>query len=194
MYKDIIHFAKRSIKGKKLYSKCKKCKNLIYRKWYLKNYKKRNMQTKLYLKNNPWMKTYLYINQRCNNSNNTAYNWYGGRGIQNLITSSELKQLWFRDKAYKMKQPSIDRINSDGHYEYKNCRYIELIENLKRVAVGKGIKPILQYHLNGNLIKKWPSIKSAACALKIDQKQISHNLRNRQKTCHGFIWRYENKT
>ena len=49
------------------------------------------------------------IKYRCYNSKNPAYLRYGGRGIKCLITEPELKELWFRDKAYNMKKPSIDR-------------------------------------------------------------------------------------
>ncbi len=40
--------------------------------------------------------------------------------------------LWIRDKAGKMKRPSIDRINSGGNYTLNNCRFIELSANIHR--------------------------------------------------------------
>lgn len=42
-----------------------------------------------------------------------------------LITLKELEELWDRDNAGKMEWPSIDRIDSGGHYEKSNCRFIE---------------------------------------------------------------------
>lgn len=86
---------------------------------------------KRYVKS-PWLATYHSINLRRTNPINKSYKYYGGKGIKLLITKEELKSLWFRDKAFLLKRPSIDRINSDGHYELKNCRYIELIENISR--------------------------------------------------------------
>ena len=77
----------------------------------------------------PWAKTRTYIKKRCCQKNSSHYKYYGGRGIECRITSSELKELWFRDKAHLLEIPSIDRINPDGHYELNNCRYMEKSEN-----------------------------------------------------------------
>lgn len=79
----------------------------------------------------PWRDTFTGIKQRVTNPNYKCFHRYGGRGIKCLITVDELKELWFRDKAYRMKRPSIDRIDNDGHYEKSNCRYLELEVNGK---------------------------------------------------------------
>ncbi len=78
----------------------------------------------------PWEKTFMYIRQRCSYPNDHIYKRYGGRGIKNLITMNELKTLWFRDRAFEMKKPSIDRIDNNGNYTIKNCRYLEFSENV----------------------------------------------------------------
>lgn len=72
------------------------------------------------------------INYRCNNPKSHNYKWYGGKGIKNFMTASDLKFLWERDKASGMKNPSIDRIDSNGHYRLDNCRFIEQSLNIKR--------------------------------------------------------------
>lgn len=72
------------------------------------------------------------INYRCNNPKSNNYKWYGGRGIKNFLTQSDLVFLWKRDNASGMKNPSIDRIDSNGNYTIKNCRYIEQSSNIKR--------------------------------------------------------------
>lgn len=86
-----------------------------------------------------WTRTFASIKSRIYDERNPSYKRYGGRGIKCLITPKELKKLWFRDKGYLMRRPSIDRINSKGHYEFKNCRYIELSENCSRNARVAGI-------------------------------------------------------
>ncbi len=72
-----------------------------------------------------WKKTISGIKSRCTNKNSPSYPRYGGRGIKCLITESELKTLWIRDKANNLKRPSIDRIDNDGDYIFNNCRFIE---------------------------------------------------------------------
>lgn len=73
---------------------------------------------------------YSRMKQRCNNPNDSHYKWYYAKGIKVKMTKDELFSLWIRDKAFKMKQPSIDRIDSNGHYEFSNCRFIEHKRNL----------------------------------------------------------------
>lgn len=46
-----------------------------------------------------------------------------------LMTVKDFKFLWFRDKAYLMEKPSIDRKNNNGNYTLKNCQFIELRKN-----------------------------------------------------------------
>lgn len=102
------------------------------KKYYQKHKEALNKKNALYFKLNPWCRISNSIRSRCNNSKHYDFRWYGAKGIQGKITSKEIKELWFRDKAYLMKKPSIDRIDNDGHYEVSNCRFIELVENIKR--------------------------------------------------------------
>lgn len=102
------------------------------KKWELKNREHRKKISVQYFVLKPWVRTLRYINSRCNNPKASKYSSYGGRGIKNFLTSSDLKFLWFRDQAVNMTKPSIDRIDSDGHYSLENCRYLETEENRKR--------------------------------------------------------------
>lgn len=104
--------------------------------WGKRNYRKHKRkiiaQKIKYQKLNPWVQRYCGIKARCENKREVAYKYYGKKGIRALITSKEIKELWFRDKAHLMRRPSIDRINSRGNYEFSNCRFIELSDNVKR--------------------------------------------------------------
>lgn len=77
----------------------------------------------------PWRRAVYRIRQRCNDPKLRSYKNYGARGIECRITFDEVKALWKRDGAAKMKEPSIDRIDNDGHYEFSNCRFIEKVLN-----------------------------------------------------------------
>ena len=69
------------------------------------------------------------MKSRCGNPKDKKYKYYGGKGIKIKMTRIDLSFLWERDGANKMKQPSIDRMDSMGDYELKNCRFIEMQEN-----------------------------------------------------------------
>lgn len=96
---------------------------------------RRRIVDKLWLNNNPWLRSYYSLKQRCNDKNHNRYKYYGERGIKSLITKDEIKSLWFRDEAWKLKRPSIDRKDNDGNYEYSNCRFIELSKNCSKPLV-----------------------------------------------------------
>lgn len=149
--KELDEFYKDKRKNNKYRTICKLCCKNSCKKYYLNNKKHYKKQHKKYYnenkikilkinkithKNNKKLHQYKYtlknIKQRCNNLNNVAFKYYGGRGIKCLITESELKFLWERDKAYEMKKPSIDRIDNNENYCLENCRYIEQSENTKR--------------------------------------------------------------
>ena len=105
------------------------------RKYIHKNKDRLREYNKQYRKENPWFRHGNSAKQRCTNKNDPSYCWYGARGIKYLLTSDDLKRIWNRDKAHLLKQPSIDRINSDGNYEPNNVRFIELGLNSHRANV-----------------------------------------------------------
>jgi hypothetical protein len=57
--------------------------------------------------------------------------------IEFHMTKDDFKTLWFRDKGWLLKEPSIDRIDSKGHYILSNCRFIEMRENSRLGSLGK---------------------------------------------------------
>lgn len=80
----------------------------------------------------PWYKTYYAIQARCYYPQCRSYPYYGGKGIQNFLSLNDLKMLWFRDKAYLMRKPSIDRTRTWDHYTMDNCTFIEMELNRKK--------------------------------------------------------------
>jgi hypothetical protein len=129
-------------------------KRAYYKEWKTRNKKICTEKYREYRKSKfyktPWDRTYYNIVQRCRNKNEIRY---GGRGIKNNITKEELKFLWFRDKAYLMKQPNIHRINNDGNYDIGNCVYMEKIEH-DLVGSGRTCSVCDEKHLGKGLCEK----------------------------------------
>lgn len=109
-------------KKRKLIIKFRECKN-GKNKGYYNSYC--NECEKIH-KRIPWIATNRRIITRCHSKTHP----YFKKGRKNFITSIDLKYLWYRDKAYLLKKPSIDRIDSKGNYTLNNCRFIELRENI----------------------------------------------------------------
>lgn len=52
---------------------------------------------------------------------------------------------------------------------------------------------VLQYDLNGNLIKKWKNSNEASKELKISRTNIDRSLKKEKEISNGYIWKYENE-
>ena len=52
-------------------------------------------------------------------------------------------------------------------------------------------KPVLQYSVDGKLIKEWPSVREAKRKLGIDNSSISRCCKGRQRTAGGYIWKFK---
>lgn len=78
---------------------------------------------------NPWARYVEWARRRCRDPRHRDYQWYGERGIECRLTARDLKAVWFRDRAWTLDKPSLDRIDPDGHYEISNVRFIEFWAN-----------------------------------------------------------------
>lgn len=79
-------------------------------------------------------KTLSNITARCETPTAKKYSNYGGKGIKNFLTIADLIKLWHRDSAKDMRQPSIDRKDSDSDYTQENCRFVEFDDNRKHLC------------------------------------------------------------
>ncbi len=77
----------------------------------------------------PWVLTLRAIVNRTVNKNKGVRKYYLDKSIKNHLTEEDIKMLWFRDGANKMKQPCVHRKDNDGHYTVANCEYMECTEH-----------------------------------------------------------------
>lgn len=71
------------------------------------------------------------MKQRCYNPNHTGYHLYGGRGItvcDEWKNDFQAFYDWAMANGYE-DNLQIDRIDNDGNYEPRNCRWVTPIEN-----------------------------------------------------------------
>ena len=141
-----------------------------------------------YEKNHPWVSHCWHARDRCVNKNNPSYPWYGGKGIRFLMTPKDFEFLWNRDKAGKMKIPSIDRYNPNEDYILENCRFVEFSVNVKRAHLSREVK-VKQSTLNGVFIRMFDCIADTYRFLgKTNDSNITQCIKGRRKTAYGYKW------
>jgi hypothetical protein len=74
---------------------------------------------------------------RCSNKKDKKYKYYGGRGIK--VCPRWLSfEMFYKDMGERPKGTTLDRLNGNGNYEPKNCRWATDKEQREiRVTWGK---------------------------------------------------------
>lgn len=105
-------------------------------------------------------RTWIAMRDRCNNPNNAGFRKYGGRGIK-VCQRWKSFENFLSDMGRKPSpEHSIDRINNNGNYTPKNCRWADAKTqaNNARISewqhnIGKRLAASGMYH--NKHLKKW---------------------------------------
>jgi hypothetical protein len=80
--------------------------------------------------------TWHAMRQRCGNQKARAFRYYGGRGIKVCERWAVFKH-FLNDMGERSVGKTLDRIDSDGHYEPGNCRWATKTEQ-RQTQRGRG--------------------------------------------------------
>ena len=117
---------------------------------------------------------------------------------QKLFT--QLFKNWHNSNYNKDYKPSIDRKDDYKPYTLDNIKLMtwkqnqdKLSQDKKNGKHNKQSKAVLQFNLDGTLIKEHYSIAQASRDLNINPKNIIYccQQKPKYKTAKGFIWRYK---
>lgn len=83
-------------------------------------------------------KCWSHIRDRCNNKNNKAYKYYGGRGISVFPNWNDSFEEFYKHVGDPPSEKhQIDRIDNNGNYEPKNVRWVVPSLNVQNRNINK---------------------------------------------------------
>ena len=149
---------------------------------------------------NCWQK----MKQRCNNTNDKHYKYYGGKGVSYDPRWEIFDNFWadVGEKYEKFvrenpdKMPTIDRIDSNGNYTKKNTQVISHSENIKRRNDEHGNptppKPVTATCIKTGKEYHFSSTNEAERQGYADKSLISKCCRRikHHKTAGGYQWKF----
>lgn len=74
------------------------------------------------MSNTPTHRSWASMIQRCRNKKSRIYKYYGGRGIIVCKRWNKFEN-FYKDMGLRPNNTSLDRINNNGNYNAKNCRW-----------------------------------------------------------------------
>ncbi len=129
--------------------RCRKCNDVL-------NTGKGNNNYRHGLTRTPIYRSWRHMIERCINKNDSAYKYYGGRGIS--VCKKWLDFIGFKDDMYKSylkhkennKSTTIERIDVNGNYCKENCKWI--------INEEQGKNKTNTVYINNKTISEWSKI------------------------------------
>lgn len=87
-------------------------------------------------KQSPTYQTWADMLRRCRDPNRPEYHRYGGRGIKVCKRWHKFAN-FLTDMGEKPHKLTIDRINNDGNYEPRNCRWATRAEQVHKISFAR---------------------------------------------------------
>lgn len=106
-----------------------------------------------------------------------------------FVCTKEEHQILHNSSQITSERRSLARKGKKGN-PWTEVRRTNMIKKMKNNV--KICKPVLQYDLEGNLIKEWPSLNEVERQLGCNHSHITTVCKGERKTAGGFIWKYKN--
>lgn len=117
-------------------------------------------------------RTWSHLKGRCNNKNDKNYHNYGGRGITYDPRWETFEGFWKDMKDGYKDNLTIDRIDNNGNYCKKNCRWI----SWKQQAYNRRTNRLLTYGGKTKTLLEWANlfnIKRTTLRMRLDKYNYS---------------------
>lgn len=143
-----------------------------------------------------------FVKQHINNDGYCQVRLYFGDGRKKHEMVHRLVALAFLPNPNNLPQVNHKDENKENNYvenlEWCTASYnnsygtrLERVSNTNKTN-GKRKKPVLQYDLQGNFVKEYPSAKEAEIENNIAKGHITKVCKDERKSAGGFIWKYKN--
>lgn len=76
------------------------------------------------------------MKNRCQNKENTAWEWYGGRGIA-VCARWQVFEHFLEDMGERPAGLTLDRIDTNGNYDPRNCRWVTMKEQARNTRANQ---------------------------------------------------------